>query len=114
MHSIIKTEFLKRGASAAEYPAQKATEKYFRGRIVFFRMSLMTKLTPTLTLTDHHDNAKMLYSVSRSWIDEKIIIVSISWVVFRFSIAGKITFAVEFSAAEDLSIFKPVLKAVCL
>jgi len=66
------------GASAAEYSAPQCTEKYIRifcCLIIFWEdviMSLMNKLI--LTLNDPHDDDVFLYSVSRSWIDEKIIL----------------------------------------
>ena len=49
------TDLFMPGASAVEYPAE-TQEKSFLRKKIFFQMSLMTKLTLTLTLTDPCDN----------------------------------------------------------
>src|SRR6218665_2268985 len=56
---------------------------------IFLAISLMTKLTLALTLTDPHDDAKC-YSVSRSPIDENNDSVSKSWIVIRHGIVAKL------------------------
>ena len=63
----------KPGASAAEPPETQG--KLLLRRKIFFAMSLMTKLTLTLTMM------RKWYSVSRSSIDENNESVSRSWIV---------------------------------
>src|SRR6218665_1909241 len=67
-------------------------------RKMFFVKALMTKVA--LALNDPHK----CYSASISPIDEKNDSVSKSWIVFRLRIVAKLTFAVEYSAAEDLAL----------
>jgi len=45
----------------------------------------------------------MLYSVSRSAIDENNDIVSKSWIVYHHGIVAKLTSAAAFTATEDLA-----------
>jgi len=65
---------------------------------MFFVKALMTKVA--LALNDPHK----CYSASISPIDENNDSVSKSWIVFRHRIVAKPTFAVEYSAAEDLAL----------
>lgn len=96
---------------SAEYSTLKRTEKVLL-RWKILSMSLMTKLTLTLTLTDSQDD-EANYGVSRSWVDVNIIVqVEVRLLCaneFRIGIAS--TF--YFSAAEVSYLCKRPTRLYC-
>src|SRR6218665_877422 len=71
-------------------------------------MSLLPKLTLTLTLTNPQflTMMKNCYSVRRSFIDDNNDSVSRSLLVFRNKMVVKLTSSAEFSSAEELALLK--------